>query len=279
MQTVRGRARTRRDAATQAPSRREPFRTSGEVLPGGETRKSIAYRHIQSKIVSGALRAGEAISEVALSKEIGISRTPVREAIGQLLAQGFLKHIPGGGTVVNLPTRSDILELYELREALEVYAVGKAARQPLHPSDAQKLQEMCEDLAALAGELEKAGGNRRLDPEAMASFLALDMRFHMLLLRAAGNHRILKVVRDTRLMIRIFHTQRDGHDARQLRDIYTFHKKILEAVQKGDAAQAMSLSGEHIRISCKERLEAYERWERVSRISVDDAFLVGLDTE
>lgn len=269
MQTVRGRAR----ASTHA------VRAHDETLAGAETRKSIAYRHIQSKIVSGALRAGEAISEVALSKEIGISRTPVREAIGQLLAQGFLKHMPGGGTVVHLPTRTDILELYELREALEVYAVGKAARQPLHPSDAQKLREMCDAFSALAQELEESDGNRRLDPAAMESFLALDMRFHMLLLRAAGNHRILKVVRDTRLMIRIFHTQRDSHDARQLREICTFHKGILGAVENGDAAKAMSLCGEHIRISCKERLEAYDRWERVSRISVDEAFLVGLDTE
>jgi len=113
----------------------------------------------------------------------------------------------------------------------------------------------------------------------MGAFLDHDMRFHMLLLRAAGNHRILKVVRDTRLMMRIFHTQREGHDVEQLREIYRFHKEILDAVQRGDAGQAMNLSGEHIRQSCKERLEAYDRWDRVSRIRVDDAFLMGLDTD
>jgi len=186
--------------------------------------------------------------------------------------------MPGRGTVVKLPTRADILELYELREALEVYAVGKAARQRLQPADSEKLCAVCETIAALALELEQTG-NQRLDAATMGTFLDHDMRFHMLLLRAAGNHRILKVVRDTRLMIRIFHTQREGHDVEQLREIYRFHKEILDAVQRRDAGQAMNLSGEHIRQSCKERLEAYDRWDRVSRIRVDDAFLMGLDSD
>ena len=265
MQTAQGRAASR-------SSDRSP------TAFADQSRKAIAYRYIQSKIISGELAAGEPISEVPLSKAIGISRTPVREAVGQLTAEGFLKHLPGRGTVVQLPTRADILELYELREALEVYAVGKAARQRLQQADSEKLRAVCETIAALALELEQTG-NQRLDAATMGTFLDHDMRFHMLLLRAAGNHRILKVVRDTRLMIRIFHTQREGHDVEQLREIYRFHKEILDAVQRGDAGQAMSLSGEHIRQSCKERLEAYDRWDRVSRIRVDDAFLMGLDTD
>jgi DNA-binding GntR family transcriptional regulator len=245
-------------------------------VPAGQSRKALAYSYIQSRIVSGELRAGEAISEVPLAEKIGISRTPVREAVGQLTAEGFLKHMPGRGTVVNLPTRTDIVELYELREALEVYAVGKVARQPLPPGDFEKLDQMCQEVADLAQKLEQSG-ERCLDPAAMERFLVPDMRFHMLLLRAAGNNRILKVIRDTRLMIRIFHLQHEGHDVRQLRQIYASHKAILGAVRNADPTLAMNLCGEHIRLSCKERLEAYDRWERMSQIRVDDTFLLGLD--
>lgn len=238
----------------------------------GESRKARAYRYIQSKIISGELSAGQPVSEPSLSREIGISRTPVREAIGQLTAEGFLEQIPGRGTVVKLPTRSGIQELYELREALEVYSAGKAARQPLQPDDAENLDNLCDAVISLADSL-RTSGQRSLDAAAMERFLALDMRFHLLLLRAAGNQRILKVVRDTRLMIRIFHIQREGHDAPLLQEIYGYHKGILDAVRGGDAERAMQLAGEHIRASCRERLNDYDRWERMSQIRLDSELL------
>src|SRR5882762_9185408 len=88
-----------------------------------------AYQLIQHKIATGELRAGTLISELAISKELGSSRTPVREAAGQLLAEGLLDLGPGGGIVVTQLSRQGIIDLYELREALEVFAVGRAARE------------------------------------------------------------------------------------------------------------------------------------------------------
>src|SRR5262249_11400151 len=79
-----------------------------------------AYLYIQRKIGSGELPGGGAVSELALAKEIGISRTPIRESIGQLIAEGLLEQSPNRGVVVVQMRRSDIVDLYELREALEV---------------------------------------------------------------------------------------------------------------------------------------------------------------
>lgn len=227
--------------------------------------KRKAYEHVRRKLISGELAAGAAISELALAQEMGISRTPVREAIGRLVAEGLLEHVPGRGTVVINPTRRDIVELYELREALEVYAVGKAARQRLHPEDAAALRALCDEIRAMAEQLRRSG-QARLGDEQMQRFLAADMKFHMLLLRAAGNLRIMKVVADTRLLTRIFSYRREGHDAALLEKIYQYHSDVLDAVEAGDPARAMERLGEHIRASMRERLETYERWTRENEL-------------
>lgn len=220
-----------------------------------------AYAFLQQQILTGRLTAGAAISEIYVARQIGVSRTPVREAIGQLVAEGFLERIPGRGVVVVHPTREDLVELYELREALEVYAVGKVARQPPEPSELAVLRDACDEIRRMADELRQRNRQRLNDAE-MQTFLATDLKFHMLLLRLAGNRRIMKVVADTRLLTRIFSYRREGHDAAQLESIYRYHSQILDAVEAGDVESATERLREHIRVSRQERLEAYERWER-----------------
>jgi DNA-binding GntR family transcriptional regulator len=246
--------------------------STGVAQNPSSPRKAAAYRYIQGKILSGEFAAGDVISELALARDIGISRTPIREAIGQLTADGFLEQVAGRGTVVKRPTRADIVELYELREALEVYAVGKVARNGLPEGDSVRLIKLCDDVLALANELNKSG-DRRLNAAQMEQFIATDLHFHLLLLRAAGNHRILKVVRGTRLLIRIFAMRREGHSAIELQQIYGYHRGILEAVCASDSVLASQLCGEHIQASRQERLDQYDRWERISQIRLEETLM------
>jgi len=226
--------------------------------PEGNIREA-AYRYIQRKILSGELGAGDLVSESSLAKELGSSRTPVREAIGQLAAEGLLEQIPARGTVVVQLSRSDIVDLYELREALEVYAVSKVARDGLVGSHIGRLREYAEEPLRLCEELERSG-RLRLDGEQMQRFMAADLAFHSLLIRCAGNRRILKVLSSTRLLIRIFSIHRQGHDSAQLRQIYAYHSGILDAVLNRRPEEAARLETEHIRASCQERLEAFDDW-------------------
>jgi len=230
-----------------------------------------AYVFIQRKIVTGELPMGNPLSELSLSKEIGISRTPVREAIGQLTAEGFLEQIPGRGTVVRRTSRTDLVELYELREALEVYAAGKVASQGLPADFELELRKSCDRVLALVQELERSG-ERRLDSRQMERLLGIDLQFHLLLLRAAANHRIVKVARDTRLLIQILGMRHETHDLAQLTAIHGYHRSILDAVQAGDAAKATSLMTEHIRVSRQERVDEFDRWERLARMSESDSW-------
>ena len=86
-----------------------------------------AYQHIQSEILAGKLSAGTQISETRIAEQLGISRTPVGEAIRTLAAEGWVEQQPRRGTVVRSFSRREIIELYELREALETFAARKAA--------------------------------------------------------------------------------------------------------------------------------------------------------
>jgi DNA-binding GntR family transcriptional regulator len=240
-----------------------------------QSRKDKAYRYIRGRILSGILPGGEVLSELSLSKEIGISRTPVREAMSQLTAEGLLEQVAGRGTVVKRSTRADVLELFELREALEVYAVAKVATQSLPADDVDRLEALCSELQSIANQLEQSG-ERRLITSQMEHFLTVDLHFHLLLIRAAGNRRIVKVVHDTQLMIRIFAIRREGHDLAQLRSIVAYHKEILDAVRQGDVPRAVRACSEHICASRQERLDAFDRWERISQINLEDMLLPNL---
>jgi len=225
-----------------------------------------AYQLIQHKIATGQLRAGTLLSELALSKELGSSRTPVREAAGQLLAEGMLELSPGGGLVVTQLSRQGIIDLYELREALEVFAVGRAARDGVRPADQERLESLLTETQVLIKEL-KASGKPELNADQMKRFAVSDLGFHALLIRMAANPRILKVVNDTRLMIRIFAIQRKGHKRVELERILKHHRAILQAVLARDVEGARRLLAEHIQASGRERLEEFDQWERENHLA------------
>jgi DNA-binding GntR family transcriptional regulator len=229
--------------------------------PAADSMRAKAYLYIQRKIAAGKLAAGSALSELALAKEMGSSRTPVREAIGQLVAEGFLEQTPNRGAMVVQLTRQDIVELYELREALEVYAGGKAARGRLRASELERLQELADEIPTLKAELERSGSDA-LNVRQMHRFATSDLGFHALLMRMAGNARILKVVNETRLLIRIFAIRRAGHRATELEEIHRQHRAILQAVADCQPERAMQLLADHIQTSRRERLDAFDHWER-----------------
>jgi len=216
---------------------------------------------MQRQIASGHLKAGTPISEVELASELGSSRTPVREAIGQLIAEGLLEQSPTGGTLVVQLKREDILELYELREALEVYEVGKIVRTGLRQEEADHLKALVDDLLALKNELVGSGAET-LDTDQMNRFISHDLSFHAMLMSMAQNSRIQKVVNDTRLLIRIFACYRRGHAATLLDQIHREHQDLLNAMVNHDAERAMQLIAAHVRTSLRDRLQDFDLGKR-----------------
>jgi len=220
-----------------------------------------AYTHIRGKILSGEFAPGSALSEASIARELGNSRGPLREAVRRLTAEGLLRPAPNGGNVVVDFSSREVAELYELREALEVYAAGKAAEHGLRRSELDALRDLVQAVLDLRDELEQSG-EHHLGTEAMARFIRIDLQFHNTLVRAGANSRILKVVADTRVLLNIFGIRRKGHDVEQLTQIHRYHHDILQAIARKDPPEAKRLLGEHIRVSKEERLKEHEEWER-----------------
>jgi DNA-binding GntR family transcriptional regulator len=119
---------------------------------------------------------------------------------------------------------------------------------------------LIDDISTLEKELV---GSRKgeLDGQQMQRFIACDLGFHALLVRMSSNARILKLVQETRLLIRIFAIHRRGHDAEMLRKIHTQHSEMLRAVIDRNPKRAMQLLSTHIQTSLQERLEDFDIWE------------------
>jgi DNA-binding GntR family transcriptional regulator len=220
-----------------------------------------AYSYIREKILSGELAPGVVLSEVSIARELGNSRGPLREAVRRLRAEGLLRQAPTGGSVVVEFSRREVAELYELREALEVYAAGKAAEHGLRSSDLDTMQQVVNEIIILRDEL-RSSRQHHLGIADMGRFIRTDLNFHNTLVRAAANSRILKAVTDTRVLLNIFGIRRKGHDAEQLTRIHREHNDILAAIARRDPHEATRLLSEHIRGSMEERLKEHDERER-----------------
>jgi DNA-binding GntR family transcriptional regulator len=221
------------------------------------TSSQKAYDHIRDRILSGDFPPGTVISEAALAKELGLSRTPVGEALRELAATGLVEQVPRYGTIVRSVTRPEIVELYELREALEPYAVGLAAER-ITAEDIQRLERLCERLDGFLAELQ-ASGQKELKPQALREFLAADMAFHTLLIHAAGNRRIARQIRDSQVLTVLFGTHRLMHDRHVIESVCRFHSRMLAAVRAGDGDTARNAAAEHIRLSLDSTLASFDR--------------------
>ena len=217
-----------------------------------------AYERIHGRILSGDLKPGALLSEATLAKDLGVSRTPVGEALRELASVGLVTQLPRFGTIVRRIGRGEIIELYELREALEPYAVALAVRR-ITPDDIARLQILCEQGEAVAADMKHAG-LAKLEGQFLRDFLATDMAFHTLLIHVAGNQRIAKLVQDSHVMNQLFGTQRLIHDQRIVAEACRYHTRILAAVRRGDAEAARALAAEHIRVSLAHTLENLDRY-------------------
>lgn len=231
----------------------------------GVSIREKAYRYIQQLVASGRLTAGGGISELQLAKDLGSSRTPIREAMNQLAAEGMLEQSRSGGMVVAQIKREDIIELYELREALEVYAVKRVASAPMQPADQDRLQRLVDEIAELQKELRKSK-KEALDAGQMERFIACDLGFHALLMSMTGNTRLQKIINETRLLISIFAIHRRGHDLAMLKNIRQYHQRVLDAVAQQKPDLAVTALADHIRASQRERLNEHEYWRRESSL-------------
>src|SRR5262249_8606983 len=142
----------------------------------------VAYRSLREMILSGGVDAGSRLGEVELAETLGLSRTPVREALQRLGTEGLVEGLPHRGARVGRWTAADLEEIFELRAQLEPYGAARAARRGL-------AAERLDELAGLCDEMERAVAAR--DFRAVTE---LNDRLHTSIVEGSGNTRLPALV-------------------------------------------------------------------------------------
>lgn len=208
--------------------------------------KAVAY--IQQQLISGELAWGSLVSEEAIAQKINISRTPVREALQIFTRLGFFRRIPRYGTIVREPDLREMRELFEMRVALESYAVEEAVKVASEES-LKKAEEYCQEIKMI-GKKALGEGRNVLTVEEVAQTLKADLNFHLEIIRSIGNSMMVKYLTDTNIFLRIFTSRRTRRfDLNHLAGAYGYHCRILRAIKKRNAEQAKRLMIRHIRLS------------------------------
>jgi DNA-binding GntR family transcriptional regulator len=196
-----------------------------------------AYARLVADIRAGTLRPGDRLTETDLADRLGISRTPVREAIRQLESDGLVTHVPRVGAVVRRLDYAEVTELYEMRAVLEGTAARFAARAA---SDVE------------LSELETVNAEMRTAPDARTLYEA-NRQFHTVLLNAARNRFLVKSVDAVQKTLLILGPSTMEESTRAAEAIAE-HDRIIAALHARDGAAAEAAMRAHIEAAHRARL-------------------------
>jgi len=222
-----------------AKSKTTPDASSAKRLgQSAHSRSEQAYRYVRQAILSGELAPGTRLREIELAGLLGLSRTPVREALGRLESEGLVVNESGRGLVVTELDQSMISELYVMREVLEGTAARLAAR---HASDVEisALREIADRDAQWIDQPELLAANNRF--------------FHETLYRCAHNRYLLKTLNSLQESLSLLGPTTlavPGRAQSSSRE----HQEMVAALERRDPDLAEQITREHIRAAYKARL-------------------------
>ncbi|GGC93866.1 GntR family transcriptional regulator [Tersicoccus solisilvae] len=194
-----------------------------------------AYAYLRDEILSDPARQGTFLNETELAASIGVSRTPVREALLLLVADGLIEMIPQRGARVPVVGRQHIHDLMQLRSMLECQSALITLRDRTAPVGAMD--------AVLAAQEDLAdGGDER-------AFIDLDRDFHQALIDAVGNGLLSASYAKLRSRQIVIGVEALFRSPERQRQVVAEHRAILAALQAGDDAAATAAIVEHLRVT------------------------------
>lgn len=192
----------------------------------------MAYHSLRDSILTGDLKPGEIYNEMALAKELGISRTPVREALLELSTHGLVTFLPRKGVIVNDPSPRDVEELFEVRRAIELAAIEKVSRSA-PPCDLGPLEKSLQDQ------------RRALSKGDFLSYMEADRLFHATLSHLANNRRMVAILENIRDLIHLIGYHALATEGRG-EAVIVEHQKVLEALRSGQPSAARKALEYHL---------------------------------
>lgn len=231
-----------------------------------------AYDYIRERILSGAYLPDSTLITSQLAKEIGVSRTPVRDALRQLEADGLVVIRAHFGANVRNVTFQEFREMCAMRLALESYAAGYAAIN----RSADELRELGQALEAMKQCTKKIGGGQ--DTELQAELVHEDIRFHITILTAAQNNMFRQEILRLHLVNRIVSARAASmitpvdqeESATNRREVLEEHEAIYRAIADRDAEGAKRAMDRHIQklidkqIALRERMESTPKSKKLT---------------
>jgi DNA-binding GntR family transcriptional regulator len=194
---------------------------------------SAATELIRQAIIDGRLPPGRRLKEEELARELGISRTPVREALLMLHAEGLVDNAPNRGAAVRSHSVEDLDDLYQLRALLEGYSTRRAASR-LTDDQIRELRESCERFNDLL----------EIDAD-MSDLVHENLHFHQLILESAGSPRLIALVRQV-IELPLVYRSYVWYSPEQQRISGHYHLQITRALEARDAERAELVMKEHV---------------------------------
>jgi len=205
----------------------------------------IAHKYIREKILSGAFSAGMPLSSKNLAKECGVSRTPVRDALRQLEAEGLVTIKPRQGASVTSMDLQEFKELCGLRQALETYAAGLAAQNRTEDELAE-IRSALDAMGVIVDKMIKASS----DKELIGDLAREDVRFHLAIINVAKNELIKREIMRLSLITRVVVIAPKVKNPESLADrrkVQQSHQEIFDAIAHKDVNAAKDAMERHQR--------------------------------
>jgi DNA-binding GntR family transcriptional regulator len=201
------------------------------------SKQETAYQTIKTAILENKIDPDKMLVESSLCEMLGFSKTPIREALKRLTAEGFVTSIPEKGTFVTKLTIDEMIQLYDVREVLE----GLAARLCALRSDKKLIHSLGKLMHRLEEDLQK---KNNIDFKSSHDYNKTDMQFHDVVIHGCHNDKLISFSKTMIAQIYRFALRAD-HDRQKLS--FFEHKKVYEAISQGDSDGAERLMREHIK--------------------------------
>ena len=199
-----------------------------------------AYDHLQKLITDGQLSYHEIYSETKLAKELGISRTPFRDAIHRLAQEGYIDIIPSKGFRLHQITERDVIETFQIRTALETYCTMQIARDVKEKNNAN-MRPFFKELDWLMENMKEVMEN----DQGIDEFCEYDFRFHRKIIDYLENEQFSSVFASFLYRMKRLAKLSLQHDGRMAQTVEE-HQAILDAMKNGDTEHIYEITMVHM---------------------------------
>ena len=196
--------------------------------------RDVVFNTLRDAILTGKLVPGERLMENQLAEKLGVSRTPVREALRMLELENLVELVPRKGAQVLDMSEKDIINILEVRSALEGLATSVACKK-MTKEDLQQLKNMEVDF-------EKAVADNDVD-----HFVDIDEDFNDLIFAATENDKLINIFRNLRIQLYRYRMAQAKNNETSMSTIVAHHRSIIRAIENHDAEEGASIAQGHIK--------------------------------